>query len=314
VLTTDTPLVLVLEDLHWSDYATLDLLALLARRREPARLMVLGTYRPVDVMVRGHPLQSLQQELHLHGQCVQVSLAFLRLTDVARYLITRFPQHDFPDTLAQMICWRTEGNPLFMVKMVESLVVQGLLKQCGARWELRGRLEDVAVEIPESLRHIVEQQIERLGSEAQQVLEAASVVGVKFGAGAVAAALEREMTLIEERCDRLVQQQLLRPEEIQEWSNGTVTTCYSFRHALYQQVLYQQLTGARRLRLHQRVGEYLERVHAAEAGDIAAQLAVHFLQGRHHRHTGQSVRRAAENTAERYADREANGYLMCPRG
>jgi predicted ATPase len=139
-------------------------------------------------------------------------------------------------------------------------------------------------------------------------------VGVKFGAGAVAAALEGETTLIEERCDRLVQQQLLRPEEIQEWSDGTVTACYRFRHALYQQVLYQQLTGARRLRLHQRVGEYLERVHTAGAGDRAAQLAVHFLQGRDHRHTGQYVRRTAENAAERYADREANGYLMRPWG
>src|SRR5207247_684890 len=139
---------------------------------EPSRLMVLGTYRPVDVMVRGHPLQSVQQELHIHGQCEEVSLTFLSLTEVARYVAMRFPQHGFSDELAQMIHWRTDGNPLFMVNVVESLVAQGLLKQCGARWELRGHLEEVAVEIPESLRHVIEQQLERLGSEAQQVLEA----------------------------------------------------------------------------------------------------------------------------------------------
>jgi predicted ATPase len=189
-------------------------------------------------------------------------------------------------------------------------VAQELLKQCGARWELRGRLEDVAVESPESLRHIIEQQLERLGPEAQQVLEAASVVGVKFGAGEVAAGLEGETTLIEERCDRLVQQQFLRPEDLQEWSDGTITACYSFRHALYQQVLYQRLTEARRLRLHQRVGEYLERVYAAGAGDMAAQLAVHFSQGWDHRRTVQYLQRAAENAAQQYANREAMGYLM----
>src|SRR5262252_5930884 len=133
-LTAETPLVLVLEDLHWSDYATLDLLALLARRRAPARLLVLGTYRPVDVMVRGHPLQSVQQELHLHGQCAEVSLELLSLTEVANYLAIQFPQHGFPDELAQMIHWRTDGNPLFMVNVVESLVMQGWLKQCGERW------------------------------------------------------------------------------------------------------------------------------------------------------------------------------------
>ena len=172
-----------------------------------------------------------------------------------------------------------------------------------------GPLEDVAVEIPESLRHIIEQQLERLGPEAQQVLEA-SVVGVKFGAGAVAAGLEGEATLIEEQCNRLVQQQLLRPEEIQEWSDGTVTACYSFRHALYQQVVYQRLAVARRLCLHQRIGEYLARAYEAGAGDIAAQLAVHFAQGRDHRRTVQYLRRAAENAAQRYANREAIGYLI----
>ena len=76
----------------------------------------------------------------------------------------RFPQHGFPDELTQMIHWRTDGNPLFMVNMVESLVAQGWLEQCGERWELRGRLEDVVVEIPESLRHIIEQQLERLAA------------------------------------------------------------------------------------------------------------------------------------------------------
>jgi DNA-binding winged helix-turn-helix (wHTH) protein len=310
VLTADTPLVLVLEDLHWSDYATLDLLALLARRREPARLMVLGTYRPVDVMVRGHPLQSVQQELHIHGQCAEVSLKCLSLIEVASYLAMRFPQHGFPDKLTQMIHWRTDGNPLFMVNVVESLVVQGLLKQYGERWELRGYLEEVVVEIPESLRHIIEQQLERLCPEAQQVLEAASVVGVKFGAGAVAAGLEGEATLIEEQCNRLVQQHFLRPEEIQEWSDGTVTACYSFRHALYQQVVYQRLAVARRLCLHQRIGEYLASAYEAGARDIAAQLAVHFAQGRDHRRTMQYLRRAAENAAQRYANREAIEYLM----
>jgi len=222
----------------------------------------------------------------------------------------RFPQHGFPDELTQMIHWRTDGNPLFMVNVVESLVVQGWLKQYGERWELWGCLEDVVVEIPENLRHIIEQQLERLCPEAQQVLEAASVVGVKFGAGAVAAGLEGEVTLIEEQCNRLVQQHFLRPEEIQEWSDGTVTACYSFRHALYQQVVYQRLAVARRLCLHQRIGEYLASAYEAGAGDIAAQLAVHFAQGRDHRRTVQYLRRAAENAAQRYANREAIEYLM----
>src|SRR5262249_52049051 len=227
------------------------------------------------------------QELHIHGQCAEVSLTLLSLTEVTRYLAMRFPQHGFPDALAQMIHWRTGGNPLFMVSVVESLLAQGLLKQCGERWALRGYLEDVVVEIPESLRHIIAQQLERLGPEAQQVLEAASVVGMKFGAGAVAGGLGGEATAVAEPWKRLLHQRFVRPEEIQEWSDGTVTACYSFRHALYQQVVYQRLAVARRLCLHQRIGEYLASAYEAGAGDIAAQLAVHFSQGRDHRRTVQ---------------------------
>ena len=85
-LTADRPLVLVLEDLHWSDHATLDLIAWLARRREPARLLLLGTYRPVDVIVRAHPLRAVAGELALHGLSEEMPLELLSEEDVAAYL------------------------------------------------------------------------------------------------------------------------------------------------------------------------------------------------------------------------------------
>jgi predicted ATPase len=82
-LTVETPLVLVLEDVHWSDYATLDLVAWLARRQEPARLLLVGTYRPVEVLTRGHPLRDVQQALQVHGHCAELPLAFLSEAAVA---------------------------------------------------------------------------------------------------------------------------------------------------------------------------------------------------------------------------------------
>ena len=82
---------LVLEDLHWSDSATIDLLAMLARRREAARLLVLGTYRPADVAGTAHPLPRLKQELQVHGHCEEVPLEFLSVTAVGQYLSRRFP-------------------------------------------------------------------------------------------------------------------------------------------------------------------------------------------------------------------------------
>jgi predicted ATPase len=143
VLTAARALVLVLEDLHWSDYATLDALAALARRREPARLLLLGTYRPPDALQRGHPLQTVQHELHLHGQCAELPLTLFPEAAVADYLAVRFPDAQLPAGLARLVHRRTEGNPLFMVQVVEDWVRRGWLVQVDERWTLRveaGRL------------------------------------------------------------------------------------------------------------------------------------------------------------------------------
>jgi hypothetical protein len=91
----------VLEDLHWSAHATLDLLTWLARRREPARLLVVGTYRPVDVIVHGHPLQAIKQDLELHQQCVEVRLDGLSTAAVGDYLVARLPGGPLPAGLAE---------------------------------------------------------------------------------------------------------------------------------------------------------------------------------------------------------------------
>ena len=127
-LTSEQPLVLVLEDLHWSDYSTLELLSFLARRRQPARLLVLGTYRPVEVIVREHPLKVVEQELHLHQQCEELAVGFLAESDVAQYLSVRFPASRLPADLARAIHQRTDGNPLFMVNVVNDLIAQGVVK------------------------------------------------------------------------------------------------------------------------------------------------------------------------------------------
>src|SRR5438552_8122842 len=90
VLTVERPLVLWLEDLHWSDYSTLDWLTYVARRREPARLVVIGTYRPVEVIVQEHPLKGVKQELQQHGHCQELPLGSLSEAAVGEYLAERF--------------------------------------------------------------------------------------------------------------------------------------------------------------------------------------------------------------------------------
>src|SRR6185295_18186063 len=126
-LTQDAPLVLLLEDLHWSDSATIDLLGMLARRREAARLLVVGTYRPADVAAAGHPLRWLPHELQMHGYCDEIPLGFLSAADIGVYLARRFPHHGLPAELALLLHRHTDGNPLFLVNTIDDLIGQGQL-------------------------------------------------------------------------------------------------------------------------------------------------------------------------------------------
>src|SRR6185312_9019802 len=123
-LSSESPLLFVLEDLHWSDYSTLDLVSYLARRGDRASLMIIGTYRPVDLILGDHPLKGVKRELQAHGLCRELALEYLSEDKIADYLTAKFPSHQFPPRFRRMIHRRTEGNPLFMVNLLDYLTDQ----------------------------------------------------------------------------------------------------------------------------------------------------------------------------------------------
>ncbi|HSE37744.1 MAG TPA: AAA family ATPase [Blastocatellia bacterium] len=309
-LTAKTPLVFVLEDLHWGDYSTLDLVSYLARRRTPAQLLLIVTYRPVDVAVRDHPLKSVKQELQAHRQCEELPLEYLRPEAVNDYLAGRYPQHDLPVTLAALLHQRTDGNPFFLVNAVDYLQAEGLIAKPNSHWSLTVPLGDLEVGVPESIRQMIDKQIERLDREQQRVLEVASVAGVEFSASAIASCLDHSLMQVEEQCEELARRHLfLRATGVSTFPDETISTRYAFIHALYQEVLYQRVAGARRARLHQMIGSRCEELYVGYANEVAAELAMHFELGHDDRRAVKYLRQAAQNHLLRYANREAIAYL-----
>jgi DNA-binding winged helix-turn-helix (wHTH) protein/predicted ATPase len=300
-LSTERPLVLVLEDLHWSDASTVEALALLARRRDPARLLVLGTYRPVDLIVHAHPLKQVKQELAAHGQCVEVPLRELSAPAVAAYVAQRGVAPEAGAAVTAVVYRRTAGHPLFMVRLLDYLEHQDVLGAPGAAsGEAAARTLDAV--LPQRLRHLLDAQVECLTAAEQQVLEVGSVAGVEFVVASVAAGLETPPDTVEAVCDRLARRgQFLEERGIEAWPDGTVSGRYGFRHALYQEVLYQRLSAGRRVRLHRLLGGREEVGYGARTSERAAALAMHFERGRDSRRAVQYLHQAAENAARRSA-------------
>jgi hypothetical protein len=308
-LGADTPLVLVLEDLHWSDPATLDLVSALARRREPARLLLVGTYRPAEVILHQHPLRALKLDLQLYGLGAELSLEFLSEDDVRAALAARFGDEVATAFAALAFRW-SDGNPLFLTTIGNHLLSSGLVVRSGERFVPGRPVGGTVIEIPESLRQMVEKRIERLPEAERAVLDAASVTGVEFSSVSVAAALERDPMDVEDVLAGLARRaELVRAVGTEERPDGTVASRLRFVHALYAEVLYDGIAPTRRAQLHRRIAIGEERSHGAAAARIAATLALHYDRGRDHVRAVKHLRQAAENAAQRSARREAAGFL-----
>jgi predicted ATPase len=276
VLTAETPLVLVLEDLHWSDRPTVAALAYVAQRRTPARLLVLGTYRPVEAAIQGHALRHMVQELCGRGQAAELRLELLPAEDVVAYVTGRLAG-PVSARLASFIYQRTEGNALFLVNILEHLLAQGLVVHREGQWTLQEGAEAKVLGLPEGLRQLLIRRLKSLPIEERRVLEAASVAGEHFTVAAVAAGAQCPVAPVEAQCEALAAQHwFLEDIGLREWPDGTSSGRYRFTHALYRQVLYEGLGAARRGQLHRRIGVRLEVGFGAQAKEIASRLAVHF--------------------------------------
>lgn len=309
-LTATTPFMLVLEDLHWSDYSTLDLVSYLARQRNPARLLIIATYRPVDVALSEHPLRDVKLDLQAHRLCDEIALEYLEPEAVTNYLNVRFPQHRLPREFSSLLHERTDGNPFFLVNAVDFLEDEGLIAKSDLEWSLTVPIGALEMGVPDSIRQMIEKQIDKSDRENQRLLEAAAVAGVEFAASAVAAGLELPVSQVEEHLEQLARQHLfLRATGMSHYPDGTVTERYAFIHALYQEVLYQRVSGGRRARLHQLIGVRGEQLYGEHADEVAGELAMHFEQGRDDKRAVKYLRHAAKNHLVRFANREAVAYL-----
>ncbi|HSA91895.1 MAG TPA: AAA family ATPase [Terriglobales bacterium] len=305
------PLVLVFEDLHWADYSSLDLLLRLARRPEPAPLMLIATFRPAEAAAADHPLHAAVEDMKARGFCRTLAPAMLTEAAVAQYLGARLPGSSLPQGLAHLLHQRTEGNPLFVGTLLDFWVAQGAVVESDGGWRLKTSLDELASGVPESLRQLIEQQLAALEPGDREVLAAASVSGMSFSAAAVSAALELPAEVAEARCAALARRgAFLRSAGVEEWQDGTVAAAFTFRHSLYQATLYQRVPAGRRVRLHQLIGERMEAALGSRAHERAAELAEHFTEGRDARRAMHYHQVAAENAFSRSAFREAIAHLQ----
>ena len=293
------PLVLVLDDLHWADQPSLLLLQFVARELGNSRLLLVGTYRDVELN-RQHPLAETLGELTRERQFQRVLLRGLSRQDVSRFIEVAAGV-DPPGGLAEAVHTQTEGNPLFVTEVVRLLVQEGELSQDS------GTRDSWTVRIPEGVREVIGRRLNRLSQRCNETLTTASGIGREFEL--------RQLTPLMEDIseDRLLEvlEEALSARVIEELPQAVGR--YQFTHALIQETLTEELTLTRRVRLHARIAETLEQLYGDNVEAHAAELAHHFAEAEAVLGTEKLVHfslQAGERALAAYAYEEAQGHFQ----
>jgi serine/threonine protein kinase/predicted ATPase len=298
--------VLFIDDVHWADVSTTDLLAHVGRQCPSLRVLLIVTYRPTELLLGPHPFHGVKQELQSKQACTELSLGFLSRADVERYLSLAFPDHAFPADFARIIHARTEGSPLFMVDLLRYLREREVIALSGEQWSLARKLPDLRHELPASVRSMIERKLERLSDEQRRLLSAACVQGVEFDSAVIAGALQLDAVEVEERLQVLGRVHgLVRLVRESEFPDRTLTLRYAFIHGMYQEVLEADLPPTRRAALGAALAHALEAHYGAAHPEVAAQLAYLYEIGRDFGRAAKHCSRAAQNAAQVCAHREA---------
>ena len=300
------PLVLFLDDIHWSDISTVDLLAYLAGKLDTIRILIITPYRPSELLLDKHPFLPVKLDLQARGVCREIALPFLSREEIERYLALEFPDHQFPAELPDLIHAKTEGSPLFMVDLIRYLRDRRVIAPELEQWRLVQPLPDVERDLPESVRGMIQRKFEQLGDDDRRLLVAASVQGNEFDTAVLAAVLKVSATEVEERLERLERvHSLVRLDEESELPDGTFTLQFQFVHRLYRNAMYASLGPTLKAELHRAVADTLIQMHKGQIAEIASRLAVLFRDARDNERAAEYYLVAAENALGVFANLEA---------
>ena len=309
------PLALFIDDLHWADTSSLNLLLHLGRELEGSRILVIGTYRSHDVAPNAL-LTQITAKLGRYGAKIfsldvaqeQPSAQQRAAQFVRDYLASRY-QTNFSDRFERLLVDRTEGNALFLTELLKNMEEKGEIVQDGGAWRLTAQIAGLA-DLPERVEQTIKERVDRVAQFSKtlaEILECASVEGDDFIAQVIAKVKERDdMQLLEELTAQLMTaHQLIYERGGKSLANGSRIHEFAFKHNLIREYVYQHLPKTKRELLHVKIGDCLERLYAPNADEIAAQLAVHFYHGYVPEKAVSYGLKAAQDANARYGAAEA---------
>jgi adenylate cyclase len=298
-ISRETPLLVVLDDLQWTDPSSLLLLHYLARGVQKTPLLLLGAYRSTDIDAK-HPLTPVLAELNRERLPESFQLKRMSLSDISEMIKGSLEQEDVPEEFCTLVYEKTKGNPFFAEEVIKSLKEEDVIYREGNKWKIR----DVSkIEFPETVKNVVKARLSRLDDDCQNVLALASFVGNDFTLEAMCAVTGIEKSKLLESMDKMFKTGLIKERVIR--GEGIC----SFADVLVRDVVYEEVSPLRRKELHGVVGSSLEKVYAKKLDEHFGELAHHFLESGDKEKALGYFLKAGEKARKVYANTEEASYL-----
>ncbi len=278
--TARQPILIFIDDLHWSDSASARLLSHLSRNVSHMRALIVVAYRPSDIAVEGHPLRDLINEMQRYDSDAQILVPPLTRDGLRALVNHLYPANRFPESLLAALHDNTGGSPMFIIESLRLMASHGELirDQTDGRWRTeRDRLDD---SLPRKVEAVIHKRLERLPADLLDALSLAAVQGAVFETAVLAHVMDRPeleiMKLIEpaERIHRIIDYQ--GDLEL----DNDITARYQFTSTMFQRELLGNLRGKQKMIAHRKTAEGLEMLWGDGAVSFAPQLALHYEVGK----------------------------------
>jgi predicted ATPase len=299
-ISKEAPLLVVLDDLQWTDSTSLLLLHYLARGAHRGPLLLLGAYRSTDIDSK-HPLTAVLTELNRERLLQSVSLKRMSLNEISEMIKQTLEQDDVPADFCRLVFEKTRGNPFFAEEVIKSLKEEEVIHREKNRWSIR---EVSRIEFPETVKSVVKARVDRLDEECQNALTFASFIGNDFTCEALAAVTGIEENRLLEVIEKLLKTGLVKHKVIRGED-----VC-SFADIIIRDVVYEEVSPFRRKKLHNTVGCALEKVYAKRIDEHFGELALHFLESGEKDRALDYFMKAGDRAAKIYANSEAASYFQ----
>jgi tetratricopeptide (TPR) repeat protein/KaiC/GvpD/RAD55 family RecA-like ATPase len=298
-ISKETPLLVVLDDLQWTDPSSLLLLHYLARGVQKTSLLLLGAFRSTEIDDK-HPLTPVLAELNRERVPQEIQLKRMSLSDVSEMIKNILEQDDVPEDFCKLVYEKTRGNPFFVEEVVKSLKEEKTVYLEEGKWKFK---EISAIEFPKSVKNVVKARISRLDEESQNVLTMASFIGNDFTFEAICSFTGIEKNTLLKLMDKLFKTGLIKERVVR--GEGIC----SFADVIVRDVVYEEVSPLARKELHGDVGRALEKVYAKTIDEHFGELAHHFLESGDRDKALDYFMKAGEKSQKMYAYDQALSYL-----